>query len=98
MNVDDSVSGHHVVELRCDVISGSSLEVQGCLVEIEVVRRVIGWWWLNYGWEWCWFGVWVGSVDVGVGFAMSCCVGGADADFVGGSSVMISIGVSWVSG
>ena len=41
--------------------------------------------------------VWVGSVDVGVGLAMSCCVGGADADFVGASSLMMSIGEGSVS-
>ena len=42
--------------------------------------------------------VWVGSVGVGVGLAISCCVEGADADFVGGSSVMMSIVVGSVSG
>ena len=41
--------------------------------------------------------VWLGSVCVGVGLAMSCCVGGADADFVVGSSLMMSIGVGSVS-
>ena len=43
-------------------------------------------------------GVWVGSVGVCVGLAMSCCVGGAGADLVVGSSVMLSIGVGSVSG
>ena len=37
--------------------------------------------------------VWAGCVGVGVGLAISCCVGCADADFVEGSSVMMSIGV-----
>ena len=41
--------------------------------------------------------VWVGSVGVGVGLAMSCCVGGADADFIGGSSFRMSLGVGQVS-
>ena len=42
--------------------------------------------------------VWEGSVGVGVGLAILCCVGGADTDFVGVSSVMMSIGVGSVSG
>ena len=41
---------------------------------------------------------WEMSVGVGVQLEMSCCVGGADANFLGGSSVIISIGVGWVSG
>ena len=41
--------------------------------------------------------VWVRSVEVELELAMSGCVVGADATFVGGSSVMMSIGVSWVS-
>ena len=43
-------------------------------------------------------GVWEGSVGVGVGLAISCCVGGANADLVGGSLGMMSIGVGSVSG
>ena len=39
-----------------------------------------------------------GSVGVGVGLAIRCCVGGADADFVGASSVMMSIVACSVSG
>ena len=39
-----------------------------------------------------------GSVIVGVGLAMRFCVGGADADFAGKSSGIMSIGVAVVSG
>ena len=37
-------------------------------------------------------------MGVGVGLSIRCCVGGADADFVCGSSVMMSIWVCSVSG
>ena len=80
----------------------------GFLIELEIVHWVVGGWVLECCWEgfWhtmCWgpvgvgVVVWVGSVGVGVGFAMSCCVCGADADFVGGSSLMVSIGTGSVS-
>ena len=39
-----------------------------------------------------------GSVVVGVGLAMRCCVGCADADLTGKLSGIISIGVAVVSG
>ena len=42
--------------------------------------------------------VWEGSVVVGVGLTMRCCVGGADADLAGKSSGIMSIGVAVVSG
>ena len=42
--------------------------------------------------------VWVGSVAVGVRWAMRFCVGGADADLAGRLSGILSIGVAVVSG
>ena len=42
--------------------------------------------------------VWEGSVVVGVGLAMTCCVGGAVTDLSWSTSWMMSIGVAVVSG
>ena len=42
--------------------------------------------------------VWEGSVAVGVGLAMGCCVEDMDVDLVGGSSGTMSIGVAVMSG
>ena len=50
MEVDNGIPGDHVGELRCNVFRGSSLEVLGFLVELEVMRRVVGWLWLERGW------------------------------------------------
>ena len=52
VEVDDGVPGHHVVELRCDVFRGSSLEVLGFLVHFEVC--VPGRWRVEVG---MWLGV-----------------------------------------
>ena len=51
VEVDHGVSGDHVELLRGDVFRGSSFEVLGFLVHLEVVCRVIGWWGLECGWE-----------------------------------------------
>ena len=52
MEVDHGVPGDHVKVLWGDVIRGSSFEVLGFLVPFEVVRRVVGRWGLEGGWEW----------------------------------------------
>ena len=50
MEIDNGVPGNHISELRCEVFRRSSLEVLGFLVKLEIVRWVIGWWWLECGW------------------------------------------------
>ena len=50
MEVDHSISSDHVELLRSDIFRGSSLEVLGFLVQLEVVCWVIGWWGLECGW------------------------------------------------
>ena len=49
VEIDDGVQGDHIVELRCDVFVGGSLEVLGFLVKLEIVCCVIGGWWLECG-------------------------------------------------
>ena len=51
---DNGIPGHHVVELRCDVFLGSSLEVLGFLVKLEIVFMVVGLCGLECGWEGFW--------------------------------------------
>ena len=41
VKVNDSVPGHHVVELWCDVFRGCTLKVLGFLVKAKVVCRVV---------------------------------------------------------
>ena len=111
VEVDHGFPSDHIGQLRCDVFCGSSIEVLGFLVQLEIVCWVIGWWWLKCDWEWfghasgcgtigvgVGIGVLEGSMGVGVGLAMRCCVGGADADLVGRSTGMMSIGAGSVSG
>ena len=50
VEVDHGVSGDHVRLLWGDVLRGSSLEVLGFLVHLEVVCWVIGGWGLECGW------------------------------------------------
>ena len=50
VEIDDGVPGHHIVELRCNVLRGGSLEVLGFLIESEVVRRVVRERCLKCGW------------------------------------------------
>ena len=110
VEIDNGVPGDHIGELRCDILRGSSLEVISFLVVLEVMRWAVGGWLLECGWEG--FGhamccgpvevgggvlVWEGSAGVDVGLVMSCCVWGADADFVLGSPLMMSIVVGSVS-
>ena len=54
MKVDHGVSGDHIELLGGNVFRGSSFEVLGFLVPCEVVRRVVGRWGLEGGWEWFW--------------------------------------------
>ena len=54
VEVDHGVSGDHVELLVGNVFRGSSFEVLGFLVPLEVVRRVVGRWGLEGGWEWFW--------------------------------------------
>ena len=48
--VDDGIPGDHVGELRCSIFRGSSLEVLGFLVELEIMCWVVGWLWLECVW------------------------------------------------
>ena len=50
MEVDNGIPGDHVGELRCNIFRGSSLEVLGFLVELELMCWVVGRWWLECGW------------------------------------------------
>ena len=43
---DNGVPGDNIVESRCDVFHGGSLEVCGFLVEFGILHWVVGWWWL----------------------------------------------------
>ena len=51
VKVNDSVPGHHVVELLCDVFRGCTLKVLGFLVKAKVVCRVVGARGLERGWK-----------------------------------------------
>ena len=51
VEVDHGVPGDHVKVLWGDVLRGSSFEVLGFLVPFEVMRRVVGRWGLEMGWE-----------------------------------------------
>ena len=51
VEVDHIISSDHFELLRGDIFRGSSLEVLGFLVHLEVVCRVIVWWGLECGWE-----------------------------------------------
>ena len=51
VEVNDSVPGHHVVELLCDVFQGCTLKVLGFLVKAKVVCRVVGARGLELGWK-----------------------------------------------
>ena len=51
VEVCNGVPGDHIGELRCDVFRGGSLHVLFFLVELEIVRWVVGGWWLECGWE-----------------------------------------------
>ena len=42
VDVDNGITGDNFGELRCEVLRGSSLEVLGFLVHLEVVSWVIG--------------------------------------------------------
>ena len=61
VEVDHGVSGDHIELLRGDVFRGSFFEVLGFLVPFEVMRRVVGRWGLESGWEWFWSS-WLGGV------------------------------------
>ena len=61
MDVDHGVPSDHVKVLWGDVLRGSSFEVLGFLVPFEVMRRVVGRWGLESGWEWFWSS-WLGGV------------------------------------
>ena len=50
MDVDNGIPGDHVVELWCNIFRGSSLDVLGFLVELEIMCWVVGRWWLECGW------------------------------------------------
>ena len=54
VEVDHGVPGDHVMLLWGDVLRGSSFDVLGFLVPFEVMRRVVGRWGLEGGWEWFW--------------------------------------------
>ena len=82
----------------------------GFLVKLEIMHWVVGWLWLECGWEgfgharcwgarqgwrWCRCLGGVGGSRCHIGEKLL--RGGADADFVGGSSVMMVIGYGSVS-
>ena len=50
VGVDHGIPSDYILQLRCDVFWGSSLDVLGFLIPFEVVCCVIGWWWLECGW------------------------------------------------
>ena len=50
VEVYHGISSDHVELLRGYTFRGSSLEVLGFLVHLEVVYWVIGWWGLECGW------------------------------------------------
>ena len=73
VEVDHGVPGDHVKLLCGDVFRGSSLEVLGFLVHLEVMCWVIGEWGLECGWEWVGFSR-LGGVRRG--WYGCCCLGG----------------------
>ena len=80
--IDHGVPGNHIGELRCDILLGSSLEVLGFLVKLQIVYWVIGGWWLECGWEGfgparcLWFGWgWCGCRYLGESGGRRCRIG-----------------------